>query len=130
MKLLLDTHIWVWSVGQPHRLSRRVAKVLNDSRNELWISPVSLWEVLLLSRKKRLDVGRDCSAWISAALEKVPLREAPLTHEVAFATESVMLPHYDPADLFLAATAKVYGLTLVTADRNLQAGSAYSVFKY
>ena len=129
MKLLLDTHIWVWNLLEPHRLSRRIAKVVDDSRNELWISPVSLWEVLNLSRKRRLDVGRDPAAWISAALEKVPLREAPLTHEVAFATDKVMLPHRDPADLFLAATAKVYGLTLVTADRNLLAGSAYSVFK-
>jgi len=50
-----------------------------------------------------------------------------LTHEVALASEAVVLPHRDPADTFLAATAKVYDLTLVTADENLSRGKGYSV---
>ena len=50
-----------------------------------------------------------------------------MTHEVALETERVVLPHYDPADRFLAATAKAYGLTLVTADENLLGGSGYAV---
>src|SRR5437879_13278269 len=116
MKLLLDTHIWVWNLLEPHRISRRVARALADPRNEFWISPISAWEVLLLFRKKRLDIGDDPVAWISTALAKVPFREAPLTHEVVLATETIVLPHRDPADGFLAASAKVYGLTLVTAD--------------
>jgi len=48
-----------------------------------------------------------------------PVREAPLTHEIALATRSVGLPHRDPADRLLVATALIHGLTLVTADRNL-----------
>ena len=48
MKLLLDTHIWLWSVLEPHRLSRRVAKALQDSSNELWLSPISIWELIVL----------------------------------------------------------------------------------
>jgi PIN domain nuclease of toxin-antitoxin system len=47
MKLLLDTHIWLWSLLEPRRLSGRVAKALADSRNELWFSPVSTWEILI-----------------------------------------------------------------------------------
>ena len=56
MKLLLDTHIWIWSVGEPQRLTRRVAKELDDAQNELWLSPVSIWEALLLHRKHRLKI--------------------------------------------------------------------------
>ena len=56
MKLLLDTHIWIWSVGDPQRLNRRVAKALGDVQNQLWLSPVSIWEALLLHRKGRLRV--------------------------------------------------------------------------
>jgi PIN domain nuclease of toxin-antitoxin system len=57
----------------------------------------------------------------------MPFREAPLTHEVALASDAVALPHRDPADTFLAATAKVYDLTLVTADENLLRGKGYPV---
>jgi len=57
MKLLLDTHIWLWSLGEPHRLSRRVAKELDDRQNELWLSPISVWESFLLFRKKRIQIS-------------------------------------------------------------------------
>src|SRR5438128_1178399 len=126
MKLLLDTHIWLWSRMQPDRLSSRVAKALVERHNELWISPISIWEILLLCRKRRLVLEGGPEAWISTALARVPFREAPLTHEVALATESIVLAHGDPADRFLAASAKVYGLTLVTEDRNLVSGKGYS----
>jgi len=127
MKLLLDTHIFVWTIANPSRLSRRAAKVIADLRNELWISPVTTWEILFLNRKGRLKLNEDPVSWFSAALSRMPFREAPLTHEVALASDAIVLPHRDPADTFLAATAKVYDLTLVTADENLSRGKGYSV---
>src|SRR5579863_1140590 len=104
MKLLLDTHIWLWSLLEPQRLSRRVAKALADSRNELWISPISTWEVLVLCRKGRLVLNSSPGIWILAALKNVPFREATLTHEVAVASDDHVLPHRDPADSFLPAS--------------------------
>ena len=127
MKLLLDTHIWVWSLRHPERLSRRVARVLSDPRNELWLSPISLWEFFWLCKKGRLNIKENPSSWIAAALAKVPFREATLTHEVVLATETIVLPHRDPADIFLAASAKVYELTLVTADENLIGSKGFAV---
>ena len=119
MKLLLDTHIWIWSVGDPQRLSRRVAKALEDGQNQLWLSPVSIWEALLLHRKGRLKVPEGFSTWVTRALTTMPLTEAPLNFEVAAALTEVSLPHADPADHLLAASAKAFGLTLITSDRNL-----------
>jgi PIN domain nuclease of toxin-antitoxin system len=127
MKLLLDTHIFVWINLNPSRLSRRASKVIADSRNELWISPVTTWEILFLHHKGRLNLRDGPESWISGALARMPYREATLTHEVALASDSITLPHRDPADTFLAATAKVYDLTLVTADENLSRGKGYSV---
>ena len=127
MKLLLDTHIWIWSLLQPQKLSRRVSRSLQDSRNELWLSPVSAWEILILSGKGRLELDGGAPEWIATALERAPCREAPLTHDVALATDAVMVSHGDPADRFLAATAKTYDLTLVTADENLLRGKGYAV---
>jgi len=119
MKLLLDTHIWLWSLAEPHRLSKRVAKELDNRHNELWLSPISMWEALLLFRKKRLHISTDFAAWLATSLSVLPVMEAPLTFEVARTLLTIGLPHQDPADLFLAATAKAFGLTLITADRNL-----------
>ena len=117
MKLLLDTHIWVWSVLEPHRLSRRVQHALQAEDNELWLSPVSTWEVLTLHAKGRIRLHGDPAEWISKATART--REAPLTHEIALVAQQMPLEH--PADRFLAATAQVLGLTLVTADERLLA---------
>ena len=119
MKLLLDTHIWLWSVLEPKRLSRQVAKEIQDSSNELWLSPISIWELIVLWQKGRMIPDEDIEKWIPAALRALPLREAPVTYEVARETSRVRLPHHDPADRFLLATAKVFELTLVTADERL-----------
>jgi PIN domain nuclease of toxin-antitoxin system len=119
MKLLLDTHIWVWSVADPDRLTGRVARAIKDARNELWVSPLSTWEIVLLHEKGRLKLADGPDAWLKKAMTVAPLREAPLTHEIALATRSVGLPHRDLADRLLLATALIHGLTLVTADRNL-----------
>jgi PIN domain nuclease of toxin-antitoxin system len=59
----------------------------------------------------------------------MPLTEAPLTFEVANALSTINLPHSDPADMFLAASAKAFGLTLVTSDRNLLCTSEISVME-
>ncbi len=119
MKLLLDTHIWVWGSLEPQRLSARVARELVNPGNEIWLSAVSVWELRLLHDKGRLKLIPDAVSWIYDNLNRLRIREAPLTFEVALAISSLKLPHNDPADGFIAATAKVFGLTLVTADEQL-----------
>jgi len=119
MKLLLDTHIWLWSVLTPERLSPRVRSALRNRSNELWLSPISTWELAVLSAKGRVVLNEDVTQWVAKAMAAAPLREAPLTHEVALETTKLRLPHRDPADYFLGATARVLGLTLVTADKKL-----------
>jgi len=119
MKLLLDTHIWLWSILTPERLSPRVRRAFLNSDNELWLSPVSTWELTVLCAKGRVVLNEDVAEWAAKAMAAAPLREAPLTHEIALETTRLRLPHRDPADHFLGATARVLGLTLVTADKNL-----------
>src|ERR1700690_2650535 len=119
MKYLLDTHIWIWSFTQASRLSSRVAKVLADSQNELWLSPVSVWELTILCRKGRIQVHPDVSTWVRRSMSDLQLSEAPLTVEVALAIPTISFAHADPADQFLAATAKVFDLSLITADEHL-----------
>ena len=115
MNLLLDTHIWLWSKIEPKRIGKRAAEELSKSSNELWLSPVSVWEALALMQKGRIRVS-DPFAWVERAAEQ--LREAPLTQEIVRVGMALPL-HQDPADRFLAATAKVLKLTLLTADQRL-----------
>ena len=129
MRLLLDTHIWVWSQLEPERLSGQVASAIGSAENELWLSPISVWELVLLVDKERLAVDHPLDAWIDKAMEEMPTREAPLTHQIALASRTIDLPHRDPADRFLAATAKVMGLTLVTADVQLAEATDVSVLR-
>jgi PIN domain nuclease of toxin-antitoxin system len=117
LKLLLDTHVWLWALHDPTRLSHRVRDVLRNPANELWLSPVSTWEALLLNAKGRIRLPANLSEWLTAAT--APLREAPLTHEILLIAQQLPMPQRDPADRFLAATAQLMDLTLVTADDNL-----------
>ena len=127
MKLLLDTHIWVWSHATPERLGRRVSAALADNRNELWLSPISVWEFLLLAERGRVRVARGTTPreWVDLALSRAPMHDAPLSREVAIRSRTVRVDHDDPADRFLAATADVYELTLVTADDHLLGGKGF-----
>jgi PIN domain nuclease of toxin-antitoxin system len=121
VKLLLDTHIWIWSLLQPERLAPGVRSALEDPANEKWLSPISVWELVILVEKKRLSLNLSADEWVAQAMEVAPLREALLTTEVALATSKTRLSHRDPADAFLVATAKVFDLTLVTSDARLLA---------
>ena len=127
MKLLLDTHIWLWALLDPKRLSPPVRAALGSSENELWLSPISVWEALLLAERGRVRVDSTPAEWVERMVSALPRREAALTHDIAVASRRLTLSHEDPADRFLAATAQVLGLTLVTADARLTASTEYAV---
>jgi PIN domain nuclease of toxin-antitoxin system len=114
LRLLLDTHIWLWSLYEPRRLGKRVQHELKDPANELWLSPISTWEALTLNSKGRIRLGGNLDEWVADAT--APFHEAPITHEIALAARQLLLPHQDR---FLAATALVLDLTLITGDARL-----------
>jgi PIN domain nuclease of toxin-antitoxin system len=56
MKYLLDTHIWLWSLLSPEKLRTPIVQVLEDKENELFISPITVWETLVLAAKGRIEL--------------------------------------------------------------------------
>jgi PIN domain nuclease of toxin-antitoxin system len=116
LNLLLDTHIWIWLLQSPERLGPRTRQELGNKANELWVSPVNTWEALMLHRKKRVELSPDFLAWLRQSAPG--FLQAPFTHEIVLAAELLDM-HADPADRFLAATAQVLDLTLVSADQRL-----------
>jgi len=119
MKLLLDTHIWVWAILSPAKLGRRVRRHLDKANNELYLSPVSIWEAHHIERRGRLRIKQAFSQWVEEALRQMPLQEAPFTFPVATTASRIALPQSDLGDILLAATASFFDLTLVTADLQL-----------
>jgi len=104
-----------------------VAAALEDDMNELWYSPISVWEVLVLADKARLtNVDRNRPRFIARLF--AGMREAPLNTHVAIASRAVGLPHGDPADRFIAATARIYDLVLITEDAKLAKVPGVTVF--
>jgi PIN domain nuclease of toxin-antitoxin system len=96
----------------PHILA-----TFRDPDNEPWLSPISTWEALVFHRKRKIYLSNDPDAWVIQA--RTGLLEAPMTHEIASRAANLSWAHRDPADRFLAATALVLGLTLVTADQEM-----------
>ena len=127
-KLLLDTHILLWSLLEPERLSDNVTGELENPANEIWISPITTCEIIILAEKGRLDLNDKPAVWMQNVLNSLPFKQATLNHEVAMQSRLIDLPRQDPADRFIAASAAVYDLVLVTADKYLiEAAKSYSV---
>jgi PIN domain nuclease of toxin-antitoxin system len=119
MRLLLDTHIWIWSDVEAHKLSSEVTRELSNPENEIYLSAVSVWEAILLLEKKRTLLKGDFGDWFKKSKLELGLIEVPLNWEIAQQIRYTNLGYRDPGDRFLVATAKVLDLTLVTADERL-----------
>lgn len=127
MKLLLDTHIWIWYSLENPRLSNTLQVAIANEANELWLSPISIWEALILAEKGRLTLEPTPEKWIQKSLLALDIQEAILTNEIAILSRQLELIHQDPADRFIAATAVHYELTLATVDANLMQATCLNI---
>jgi PIN domain nuclease of toxin-antitoxin system len=127
MNLLLDTHIWIWNDLEPWKLASDINRALANPENQLWLSPVSIWEITVLLEKRRINLKQEFRGWADESIRDLQLQEAAITWEVAHEMRYTLLGHRDPADRFLVATAKVYDMTLVPADELLMKVPGLSV---
>ena len=104
---------------EPENLVPDVHRTLKDLAHQLWLSPVSVWELSLLVEKGYVSLSQDMSAWVERSVKESGLREASFTLSVAARLQDTREMHRDLADRLLVATAMAYDLTLVTADHKL-----------
>jgi len=116
LKLLFDTHVWIWAVQEPERIPRSVKRVITNVSNQLYLSPISIWEACHLHTRGRLRTKQTFPVWLEAGFAASPIHEAPFSFAVATEAARITLPQPDPGDVFLAATAVALDLTLITAD--------------
>ncbi|HEV8054391.1 MAG: type II toxin-antitoxin system VapC family toxin [Chloroflexi bacterium] len=119
MRLLLDTHAWIWWLTNPERLSRPADAALRDADHERYLSPASTWELMVKSAAGRVSVVGSVEALVEEALAASGVQPLPIEHGHAVQLSRLPPHHRDPFDRMLVAQAQAEGLTLVTADRQL-----------
>lgn len=121
-KLILDTHIIAWSLLDPDKISGTVKHEINLAQKEdrLAICSISMWEIAMLTRKKRIDIYEPIKHFLKSITEIDGLSVLEITPDIA--AESVSLVddfHSDPADRIIVATTKILGGTLLTRDQKI-----------
>ena len=122
MRVLLDTHVWVWAQEQPERLGPRTKHLLVGGEHENWVCPISALEISRLVALGDIRLSMPLAEWIVQSMAELAAQTASVSHEVAM--EAYALPgrfHRDPADRLLVAAARRDGFTLATADDRILA---------
>jgi PIN domain nuclease of toxin-antitoxin system len=115
VKLLLDTHLLLWSAGYPEKLSKKAAELIDAKENELFFSSANIWEVVIKRALGREDFKVDPRV-LRRGLFDNGYSELPIASEHVVAIENLPLIHKDPFDRVLIAQAQVEGITLLTVD--------------
>jgi PIN domain nuclease of toxin-antitoxin system len=116
MRVLVDTHIFIWCDGRPNAVASALMAVLRDTRNEIFVSVASIWEIAI----KRAIGKLEFAAPIGDVVDKLGFDLLPIT--AAHAEHAGGLPrhHGDPFDRLLIAQAVIEGLVLGTQDRRMR----------
>ena len=115
MRLLLDTHVLIWTVGEDQALGQRALEFIVDQANDVFVSPASVWEIAIKVAQGTLELAGD----LNAAMTDANFIELPITFAHAELAGALPPHHKDPFDRMLIAQAQAEGLVLVTADRHI-----------
>ena len=124
-EVVLDTHAWVWWVGQTAQLSARASRLIDQAREArtLFVSSISAWEVAMLTARNRLTLTMPVRDWVAHS-EALPfLQFVPVTNAIAITAVELPRPKTpeDPADRLIIATALSLGARLITRDKRITA---------
>jgi len=118
-KILLDTHIFIWMVTERKKIQEEIQQLINLASQEqrLYLSSISIWEIVMAFQKNRLKLTMPIRIWIEKAIVTSGIKIFPLTPEILI--ESCLLPgelHGDPADRMIIATTQIENAILITRD--------------
>lgn len=118
MRLLLDTHVFLWLLAEPERLGKQLGS-LEDPVNEIFLSAASSWEIAIKSQLGRLDLPDDPRRYVPDRMRAIGAEPLPVEHSHALAVSMLPPLHRDPFDRLLVAQARDLQLQIVTADAQI-----------
>ena len=118
--IILDTHIWIGYIDDPASLPKPALDAIRSGREPVGISSISVWEVFMLERRGRLELGIPAGLWVEKCERLSLFHFVPVDNMIARLAVELPEPiHSDPADRIIIATALSLGATLVTKDRKI-----------
>ncbi len=120
-RLLLDTHVFIWAISEPRRLSTKARNAIVKLENQVFVSPVTAYELSYKHHQGKLPSGAAIVTSFARQVAHLLASELPVSAPHALAAGQLDWDHRDPFDRILAAQSIVEGLTLVTADEDLHA---------
>ena len=116
MRLLLDTHCWLWWFNQPERLNEEATEKIFDESNELWFSTASVWEIGIKASIGKLPLPESVDEFVPTRMAQLGTVALPISVTHALQVAKLPMHHRDPFDRILISQAKLEGMTLVSAD--------------
>jgi PIN domain nuclease of toxin-antitoxin system len=117
VRLLLDTHVLLWTLLAPEEVWPEARELIEDGAQDILVSAASAWEIAIKRAQGRLEAPQD----LAAAVAKQSFRPLPIRFEHAAAAGDLPRHHRDPFDRMLIAQAMVEGLTIMTRDTSFEA---------
>ncbi|HET6342887.1 MAG TPA: type II toxin-antitoxin system VapC family toxin [Gemmatimonadota bacterium] len=121
MRVLLDTHVWLWMVAEPKRFSPESVALLQDGSNELLLSAASSFEIAIKYTLGKLPLPAPPQEYVPDQIARTGVAPLAIEHAHALAVAELPLHHRDPFDRLLIAQAQLEGLTILTIDRRIAA---------
>jgi PIN domain nuclease of toxin-antitoxin system len=120
VRLLLDTHAFLWAAADPDQLKPKARAAIEDSGNEVLVSAAVAWEISVKLALGKLTVPADPAVWFPARVHSLGFQELAITAAHALGVGGLPNVHRDPFDRIMIAQAQIEGLTLVTRDSENQ----------
>lgn len=121
MRILVDTHVWLWMLSEPARLPSRSQAVLADSSNEILVSAVTAWEIAIKHGLGKIFLPEDPAMFVPSRLTASGCTALAIEHADALIAGALPHHHRDPFDRLLIAQSQALGVPLCTADKAIRA---------
>jgi PIN domain nuclease of toxin-antitoxin system len=118
---LLDTHVWLWMLGDPGRIRSDLEAELRDGKTRLLLSAASSWEIAIKWAVGRLSLPEPPATYVPSRMQRTNVEPLAVTHSHALQVATLARNHRDPFDRLLVAQAQIEGVPLVTVDRAFDA---------
>jgi PIN domain nuclease of toxin-antitoxin system len=120
MKILLDTHCWLWWISEPERLKESARRQIADRRNEIYLSAASSWEIAIKYSIGKLGLPEPPQDFVPKRLARDAISPLPIQHLHALHVSALPQHHKDPFDRLIISQAMIEGIPIMTVDRQFE----------